>query len=91
MMMMCMHQVAAPQNKYGAAKKLVDFLKKGVHYEVDEKAQNVLLTDQGVRDCEKVRRQTTRRQAGRADEGTIPQAGRQAGKDSERGGGGQWQ
>jgi preprotein translocase subunit SecA len=47
-------QISAPQNKYGAAKKLVDFLKKDVHYEVDEKAQNVLLSDQGVKDCEKV-------------------------------------
>lgn len=26
-----------------------------MHYEVDEKAQNVVLTDQGVKDCEKVR------------------------------------
>jgi preprotein translocase subunit SecA len=47
-------QINAPQPKYGAAKKLVDFLKPGVHYEVDEKAQNVVLTDQGVKDCEKV-------------------------------------
>lgn len=47
-------QINAPQPKYGAAKKLVDFLKQGVHYEVDEKAQNVVLTDQGVKDCEKV-------------------------------------
>jgi hypothetical protein len=28
-------------------------LKKGVHYDVDEKAQTVLLTDQGVKDCER--------------------------------------
>jgi hypothetical protein len=47
-------QIAAPQPKYGAAKKLVEFLKKGVHYEVDEKAQSVLLTDQGIKDCERV-------------------------------------
>lgn len=26
-----------------------------MHYEVDEKAQNVVLTDQGVKDCEKAR------------------------------------
>jgi len=47
-------QIEAPQTKYAAAKKLADFLKKDYHYEVDEKAQSVVLTDQGVKDCEKV-------------------------------------
>jgi len=45
-------QVAAPANKYATANKLAGALKKDVHYVVDLKNKNVVLNDQGYRDCE---------------------------------------
>ncbi len=42
----------APTEKYLQTAKLARTLTKGVHYEVDEKQQNVALTDEGVLFCE---------------------------------------
>ena len=42
----------APTEKYLQTAKLATTLKKEIHYEVDEKQQNVALTDEGVLFCE---------------------------------------
>jgi preprotein translocase subunit SecA len=46
-------QVPAPANKYATANKLAQALKKDVHYTVDLKNKNVVLTDIGYQDCER--------------------------------------
>ena len=48
-------QVPAPANKYKAAQTLAENLTEGVHYAVDLKNKNVVLNDQGYRDCVKAR------------------------------------
>ena len=45
-------QVPAPANKYATANTLANALKSGVHYTVDEKNKNVVLTEVGYRDAE---------------------------------------
>ena len=45
-------QVPAPANKYATANQLANALKKGLHYTVDEKNKNVVLTEIGYRDSE---------------------------------------
>lgn len=45
-------QVPAPANKYATATELANALKKGLHYNVDEKNKNCILTDVGYRDAE---------------------------------------
>ena len=45
-------QVPAPANKYKVANTLANALKKGLHYEVDEKNKNVILNQKGYQDCE---------------------------------------
>ena len=45
-------QVPAPANKYATANKLAEALKADVHYTVDLKNKNVVLTEQGYRDSE---------------------------------------
>lgn len=45
-------QVPAPANKYATAFKLGEALKKDIHYTVDLKNKNVVLTEQGYRDSE---------------------------------------
>lgn len=46
-------QVPAPANKYAIANKLAGALKEKVHYTVDRKNKNVILTEQGYKECEK--------------------------------------
>ena len=46
-------QVPAPANKYKVANQLAQALKKDIHYEVDLKNKNVVLTEQGYRESEK--------------------------------------
>lgn len=45
-------QVPAPANKYSVATQLAGALKKNLHYTVDEKNKNVILTDLGYKDSE---------------------------------------
>lgn len=45
-------QVPAPANKYATANQLANALKKGLHYTVDEKNKNIVLTEVGYRDAE---------------------------------------
>jgi preprotein translocase subunit SecA len=40
-------------DKYGKADAVIPLLKKDVHYQVEEKHKNALLTDRGVQACEK--------------------------------------
>jgi preprotein translocase subunit SecA len=47
-------QVERPTEKYMKAAEIAKFLKKEEHYEVDEKARNVLLTDEGFAEAEKL-------------------------------------
>jgi preprotein translocase subunit SecA len=47
-------QVERPTEKYMKAAQIARFLKKDEHYEVDEKARNVLLTDEGFAEAEKL-------------------------------------
>lgn len=42
----------APIEKYSRTKLLANILSKDVHYEVDEKARNIILTEQGTLFCE---------------------------------------
>jgi preprotein translocase subunit SecA len=46
-------QVPAPANKYAVANQLGQALKKDVHYTVDLKNKNIILTEQGYRESEK--------------------------------------
>ncbi|KAL7563001.1 hypothetical protein ACA910_013526 [Epithemia clementina (nom. ined.)] len=46
-------QVPAPANKYAIANRLAQALKKDVHYTVDLKNKNVVLTEQGYKESEK--------------------------------------
>nr|WDB00035.1 preprotein translocase subunit SecA [Cyanidium sp. THAL103] len=41
------------KEKYIIAHKLSNFLKNLIHYKIDEKAKNVILTDKGIQTCEK--------------------------------------
>jgi len=45
-------QVPAPANKYKVANTLANALKRGLHYDVDEKNKNVILNQKGYKDCE---------------------------------------
>lgn len=45
-------QVPAPANKYAAANQLAGALKADVHYTVDLKNKNCVLTEQGYQECE---------------------------------------
>mmetsp|Transcript_17962 Transcript_17962/g.26591 ORF Transcript_17962/g.26591 Transcript_17962/m.26591 type:complete len:983 (+) Transcript_17962:52-3000(+) len=45
-------QVPAPATKYATATQLAGALKKNLHYTVDEKNKNVILTDLGYKDSE---------------------------------------
>ncbi|MBD2774496.1 preprotein translocase subunit SecA [Iningainema tapete] len=47
-------QVERPTEKYIKAAQIATVLKKDEHYEVDEKARNVLLTDEGFAEAEKL-------------------------------------
>ncbi|HEY9834316.1 MAG TPA: preprotein translocase subunit SecA, partial [Stenomitos sp.] len=47
-------QVERPTEKYMKAAQIARALKKEEHYEVDEKARNVLLTDEGFAEAEKL-------------------------------------
>ncbi len=47
-------QVERPTEKYIKASEIAGYLKKEEHYEVDEKARNVLLTDDGFAEAEKL-------------------------------------
>ena len=47
-------QIERPTEKYMKAAQIAQFLKKDEHYEVDEKARNVLLTDEGFAEAEKL-------------------------------------
>lgn len=47
-------QVDRPTEKYLKAAQIARYLKKDEHYEVDEKARNVLLTDEGFAEAEKL-------------------------------------
>jgi preprotein translocase subunit SecA len=46
-------QVPAPANRYAVANQLGQALKEGVHYDVDLKNKNIVLTEQGYRESEK--------------------------------------
>ena len=46
-------QVPAPANKYSTANQLAQALKKDIHYTVDLKNKNVILTDAGYQDSER--------------------------------------
>jgi preprotein translocase subunit SecA len=47
-------QVERPTEKYQQATNVAKMLKKEQHYEVDEKAKNALLTDEGFAEAEKI-------------------------------------
>jgi preprotein translocase subunit SecA len=47
-------QVERPTEKYMAATRIAKALKNETHYEVDEKAKNVLMTDEGFEEAEKL-------------------------------------
>ena len=47
-------QVERPTEKYMKAAQVAQYLQKEEHYEVDEKARNVLLTDEGFAEAEKL-------------------------------------
>jgi len=47
-------QVERPTEKYLQAAEIAQLLKKEEHYEVDEKARNVLMTDEGFAEAEKL-------------------------------------
>ncbi|HEY9601830.1 MAG TPA: preprotein translocase subunit SecA [Allocoleopsis sp.] len=47
-------QVERPTEKYMKAAEIARYLKKEEHYEVDEKARNVLLSDEGFAEAEKL-------------------------------------
>ena len=47
-------QVERPTEKYMKAAQMARYLQKEEHYEVDEKARNVLLTDEGFAEAEKL-------------------------------------
>jgi preprotein translocase subunit SecA len=47
-------QVERPTEKYMRAAEIARYLKKEEHYEVDEKARNVLLSDEGFAEAEKL-------------------------------------
>ena len=47
-------QVERPTEKYMKAAQVARYLQKEEHYEVDEKARNVLLTDEGFAEAEKL-------------------------------------
>lgn len=47
-------QVERPTEKYLQASEIAKLLKKEEHYEVDEKARNVLMTDEGFAEAEKL-------------------------------------
>ena len=47
-------QVERPTEKYLQASEISQLLKKEEHYEVDEKARNVLMTDEGFAEAEKL-------------------------------------
>ncbi|RUR80909.1 preprotein translocase subunit SecA [Chlorogloeopsis fritschii PCC 9212] len=47
-------QVERPTEKYTEAARIANALKKDEHYEVDEKARNVLLTDEGFAEAERL-------------------------------------
>jgi preprotein translocase subunit SecA len=47
-------QVERPTEKYLKAAQIARYLQKDEHYEVDEKARNVLLTDEGFAEAEKL-------------------------------------
>lgn len=47
-------QVERPTEKYMKASEIAKLLKQEEHYEVDEKARNVLLTDEGFAEAEKL-------------------------------------
>jgi preprotein translocase subunit SecA len=46
-------QVPAPANKYAIANQLANALQENVHYSVDRKNKNVVLTEQGYRESER--------------------------------------
>ena len=45
-----------PVDKYIIAAEITDYLKSGIHFKVDEKNKNVILTDEGSRQIEKILR-----------------------------------
>lgn len=47
-------QVDAPKEKYEIAAQLAAVLKQGTHYDVDEKGQQIQMTDTGFKDAERV-------------------------------------
>jgi preprotein translocase subunit SecA len=47
-------QVERPTEKYQQATGVAKLLKKDLHYEVDEKAKNALMTDEGYAEAEKI-------------------------------------
>lgn len=43
-----------PKNKYTKANNVATYLRRNLHYEVDEKAKNIILTEEGVLESEKI-------------------------------------
>jgi len=43
-----------PRDKYGVAVQVANFLRRDVHYSVDEKAQSVTFSEEGYDECEKL-------------------------------------
>ena len=50
------NNVETPIDKYLYASELIDYLEPGIHYKVDEKNKNVILTDQGSKQVENILR-----------------------------------
>ena len=46
--------IQTPVEKYVMAAEITDYLKRNIHYTVDEKNKNVVLTDQGSKQIEKI-------------------------------------
>lgn len=48
------NNIQTPVEKYIAAAEITDYLKLNIHYKVDEKNKNVILTDEGSKQIEKI-------------------------------------
>jgi preprotein translocase subunit SecA len=50
------NSIETPVDKYIVASEITDYLQRNVHYKVDEKNKNVILTEQGSKQIEKILR-----------------------------------
>lgn len=48
------NNIDTPTDKYIIASEIADYLKVNIHYEIDEKNKNIILTDQGTKQIEEI-------------------------------------